>query len=82
MDFMMNVKKLYNLKGKRRYSIKLFKKFNDMFNWMPIAALIDDKIFCVHGGISPELKSFQDIVNIASPTLIPDNGNITIFKLT
>jgi len=40
---------------KRRYSLKIWKLFSDCFNYMPICALIDHKIFCVHGGLSPEL---------------------------
>jgi serine/threonine-protein phosphatase PP1 catalytic subunit len=40
---------------KRRYSIRIWKEFQDVFNCMPIAALIDDKILCMHGGLSPEL---------------------------
>ena len=36
--------------GKRRYNIKLWKTFTDCFNCLPVAAVIDDKIFCCHGG--------------------------------
>lgn len=40
---------------KRVYSIKLWQLFTNLFNVMPISALIDDKILCMHGGLSPEL---------------------------
>ena len=59
---------------KGRYNICLWKSFSDLFNYLPIAALIDEKIFCVHGGLSPELKNLQDIKVISRPTDIPDTG--------
>jgi diadenosine tetraphosphatase ApaH/serine/threonine PP2A family protein phosphatase len=39
---------------KRRYNVKLWKSFTELFNYLPVAALIDDKILCMHGGLSPE----------------------------
>jgi serine/threonine-protein phosphatase PP1 catalytic subunit len=47
--------------GKRAYGLKLWKQFNDVFNCMPVAAVVDDKIFCVHGGLSPELHSLEQV---------------------
>lgn len=38
------------LTGKRRYNIKLWKTFTDCFNCLPVAAIVDEKIFCCHGG--------------------------------
>jgi serine/threonine-protein phosphatase PP1 catalytic subunit len=59
---------------KRRYNIRLWKTFTDTFNCMPIASIIDDKIFCMHGGLSPELQSMDQIRKIMRPTDVPDSG--------
>jgi len=59
---------------KRRYSIKLWKTFTDCFNCLPVAAIIDDKIFCMHGGLSPELSNLDQIRRIIRPTDVPDTG--------
>ena len=59
---------------KRRYNVKLWKNFTELFNYLPVAALIDDKILCMHGGLSPDLKSIQNIQEISRPTDIPDTG--------
>jgi serine/threonine-protein phosphatase PP1 catalytic subunit len=59
---------------KRRFNVRLWKIFTDCFNCLPVAALIDDRILCMHGGISPELKSLDQIRNIARPMDIPESG--------
>ncbi|GAB4813685.1 hypothetical protein N2152v2_000731 [Parachlorella kessleri] len=59
---------------KRRYNIRLWKTFTDCFNCLPVAALIDEKILCMHGGLSPELKSLEQIKRIPRPTDVPDTG--------
>ncbi|XP_074570054.1 serine/threonine-protein phosphatase PP1-like [Curcuma longa] len=59
---------------KRRFNVRLWKTFCDCFNCLPFAALIDEKILCMHGGLSPELQNMYDIRNIPRPTEIPDYG--------
>merc|ERR1719400_1708435 len=59
---------------KRRYSIKTWKTFTDCFNCLPVAAVIAEKIFCCHGGLSPELKDFNQIKRFLRPTEVPDSG--------
>ena len=61
---------------KRRYNIKLWKAFTDTFNCFPVAAVIDEKIFCMHGGLSPELDQMDQIRNIRRPVDVPDQGLI------
>jgi serine/threonine-protein phosphatase PP1 catalytic subunit len=60
--------------GKRRFNIKLWKTFTDCFNCLPIAAIIDEKIFTMHGGLSPDLQSMEQIRRVMRPTDVPDTG--------
>lgn len=59
---------------KRRFNVRLWKIFTDCFNCLPVAALIDEKILCMHGGLSPELNNLDQIRDIERPTEIPDAG--------
>lgn len=61
---------------KRRYSVKLWKLFTDTFNCMPVAGLVEGRILCMHGGLSPELRSLDQIRRILRPTDVPDSGLI------
>ena len=71
-----NINKIYGFfdECKRRYSVKLWKLFSDCFNSLPIAAMIDDKILCMHGGLSPDLIKLEQLKKIVRPTEIPDDG--------
>ena len=59
---------------KKRYSIKLWKIFTECFNCLPVAALLDDKILCMHGGLSMELEKVEQIKSILRPTDVPEQG--------
>ncbi|KAL8691689.1 MAG: hypothetical protein Q9218_003145 [Villophora microphyllina] len=71
-----NVTRVYGFydECKRRCNIKIWKTFVDTFNCLPIASIVAGKIFCVHGGLSPNLAHMDDIRNIARPTDVPDYG--------
>ena len=59
---------------KRRYNVKLWRSFTELFNYLPVAALIDEKIFCMHGGLSPDLRNVNQICDLPRPSDIPDTG--------
>lgn len=59
---------------KRRFSVRLWKNFTECFNCLPVAAVIDDKILCMHGGLSPEMESLDQIRAIQRPIDVPDQG--------
>ena len=59
---------------KRRISIKCFKNITNLFNVLPITALIDENILCMHGGLSKDLTKIEQLNKIVRPTEIPDEG--------
>ena len=59
---------------KRRYNVKLWKTFTECFKCLPVAAIVDEKIFCMHGGLSPELEDMDQIRRVKRPTDVPDMG--------
>jgi serine/threonine-protein phosphatase PPG1 len=45
-----------------------------LFDFLPIAATIDSRIFCVHAGLSPSLQNISDIEGIRRVKEIPHEG--------
>ena len=41
---------------------------------LPVAALIEDKILCMHGGLSKDMTSLDQIKSIQRPAKIPETG--------
>jgi serine/threonine-protein phosphatase PP1 catalytic subunit len=60
---------------KRRFNVKMWKTFCEVFNMLPLAVLIDEKIFCVHAGLSPEIMSDVSVVSkVKRPCDVPAEG--------
>lgn len=63
---------------KRRFSPRVWRLFVDCFNYLPLAAVISKKIFCAHGGISPEIvDSMAKLHELERPLCVPDQGVVT-----
>uniref|UniRef100_A0A915C826 Serine/threonine-protein phosphatase n=1 Tax=Parascaris univalens TaxID=6257 RepID=A0A915C826_PARUN len=65
-----NVNRVYGFyeECNRRYqSPRMWQAFQDTFQCMPLCALVGERILCMHGGISPDLKSLQQLRQIPRP---------------
>lgn len=49
----------------RKYgSLNVWRSFTEIFDFLTITAVVDDKIYCVHGGLSPNVKDIADLEKI------------------
>ena len=56
----------------RKYgNAKVWKMFTDLFDYLPLTALIDKQIFCLHGGLSPSIDSLDDIAGFDRVQEVP-----------
>ena len=59
---------------RRRYSVALWQEFCKCFNQMPVTALVENRILCMHGGLSPQLHVLDDIKELERPQEVSDHG--------
>lgn len=59
----------------RKYgNANVWKYFTDLFDYLPLTALIDDQIFCLHGGLSPSIDTLDHIRSIDRIQEVPHEG--------
>lgn len=59
----------------RKYgSSTVWKLYTDLFDFLPIAAVIDNSIFCCHGGLSPSFVSLDQLRRINRQQEVPHEG--------
>ncbi|KAL1929408.1 hypothetical protein VTP01DRAFT_1546 [Rhizomucor pusillus] len=46
----------------------------EVFDYLSLSAIIDDKIFCVHGGLSPSINTLDQIRTIDRKQEVPHDG--------
>ncbi|KAL6499709.1 Serine/threonine-protein phosphatase bsl2 [Orobanche gracilis] len=63
-----------------RDGIWAWHRINRLFNWLPLAALIEKKIICMHGGIGRSINHVEQIENIQRPIAM-EAGSIVLMDL-
>lgn len=60
-----------------KYDEDVFDLIMESFDHLPLAALVDNKILAVHGGISPKLIKIQTIKQLDRHREVPKSGLVT-----
>lgn len=63
-----------------RDGIWAWHRINRLFNWLPLAALIEKKIICMHGGIGRSINHIEQIESIQRPIAM-EAGSIVLMDL-
>ncbi|XP_057782059.1 serine/threonine-protein phosphatase BSL3-like isoform X3 [Salvia miltiorrhiza] len=63
-----------------RDGIWAWHRINRLFNWLPLAALIEKKIICMHGGIGRSINHVEQIESIQRPIAM-EAGSIVLMDL-
>ena len=59
----------------RKYgSVNVWRYCTEIFDYLSLSAIIDDKIFCVHGGLSPSISTLDQIRTIDRKQEVPHDG--------
>eukprot|EP01091_Cochliopodium_minus_P017248 TRINITY_DN66_c0_g1_i2.p1 TRINITY_DN66_c0_g1~~TRINITY_DN66_c0_g1_i2.p1 ORF type:complete len:306 (+),score=73.59 TRINITY_DN66_c0_g1_i2:98-1015(+) len=59
----------------RKYgSVNVWRECTEVFDYLSLSAVIDDKILCVHGGLSPSINTLDQIRTIDRKQEVPHDG--------
>ncbi|KAJ0966331.1 hypothetical protein J5N97_027469 [Dioscorea zingiberensis] len=63
-----------------RDGVWAWHRINRLFNWLPLAALIEKKIICMHGGIGRSINHVEQIQNLQRPITM-EAGSVVLMDL-
>jgi len=66
----------------RKYgNANVWKFFTDLFDYLPLTALVDGQIFCLHGGLSPSIDTLDHIRALDRLQEVPHEVRWTLLSL-
>merc|ERR1719238_1178577 len=66
----------------RKYgSVNVWRYCTDVFDHLPLVGIVEDKIFCVHAGLSPSLNTLDQMRAIERRCEVPHEGSMCDFAL-
>jgi len=59
----------------RKYgTANVWKLITDLFDFLPLAAIVDNQLFCPHAGLSPDLNTISNIDQLSRFEEVPHEG--------
>jgi diadenosine tetraphosphatase ApaH/serine/threonine PP2A family protein phosphatase len=65
----------------QQLGVNVWETLNKCFDVMPVAATIDDQIFCSHGGIPTSSLRLDELYNIPTPLPDPENQSPAAWEI-
>ena len=57
-------------------SVNVWRYCTEIFDYLSLSALVDDRVFCVHGGLSPAISTLDQIRTIDRKQEVPHDGSM------
>ena len=52
----------------------MWKQFTELFDYLPLTAVVENQIFCLHGGLSPSIDTLDQIRQLDRVQETPHEG--------